>query len=430
MSRSYLPRIVDKELEDYLEAFGAVLITGPKWCGKTTSASQKAKSILKLQDPDKTLGYLMTAETKPTLLLEGEKPRLIDEWQMAPVLWDAVRTSVDDIGEEGLYILTGSTAVDESKIMHSGTGRIARLKMLPMSLYESEESSGTISLISLFNDDKYNIDGKRSDLTIENLVFAACRGGWPSSLGKKSDRAKLLVASAYVDNIIESDVSSIDGISRDPVKVRSLLRSYARNIGTTATNKTILRDINANTNLSEAAFYDYVKALNRLFVIDDIPAWNPSIRSKTSIRSLNKKMFIDPSIMTAALGLTPSVLLQDFNTFGFIFENLCIRDLKVYAMSLGAEISYYRDRMDLEVDAVLHLQDGRFALIEFKLGSNQIEQGAKHLLEVVTLIKKANKTKKGLSLREPNLLIIITGGDLAYTREDGVKIIPIGCLKN
>ncbi len=430
MSRSYLPRIVDKELEDYLEAFGAVLITGPKWCGKTTSASQKAKSILKLQDPDKTLGYLMTAETKPTLLLEGEKPRLIDEWQMAPVLWDAVRTSVDDIGEEGLYILTGSTAVDESKIMHSGTGRIARLKMLPMSLYESEESSGTISLISLFNDDKYNIDGKRSDLTIENLVFAACRGGWPSSLGKKSDRAKLLVASAYVDNIIESDVSSIDGISRDPIKVRSLLRSYARNIGTTATNKTILRDINANTNLSEAAFYDYVKALNRLFVIDDIPAWNPSIRSKTSIRSLNKKMFIDPSIMTAALGLTPSVLLQDFNTFGFIFENLCIRDLKVYAMSLGAEISYYRDRMDLEVDAVLHLQDGRFALIEFKLGSNQIEQGAKHLLEVVTLIKKANKTKKGLSLREPNLLIIITGGDLAYTREDGVKIIPIGCLKN
>ena len=427
---NYYSRIVDEELDIFLDAFGAVLITGPKWCGKTTSATQKAKSILKLQDPDKSLGYLKTAETKPSLLLKGENPRLIDEWQMAPVIWDAVRTFIDDKGEDGLFILTGSTSVDESKIMHSGTGRIARLKMLPMSLYESKESNGLVSLNKLFKEHKYDIDGIKSALTIEKLVFAACRGGWPSSLNKKTDRAKLLVARAYVDNIIESDISSVNNTNRNSTKVRSLLKSYARNIGTIASNKTILEDINANTSFSSSAYYDYLNALHRLFVINDIPAWNPSIRSKTSIRSTNKRMFVDPSIMVASLGLSPDMLLQDFNTFGFIFENLCIRDLTVYAMALGGKISYYRDRSDLEVDAVLHLDDGRYALIEFKLGSKGIEEGASHLLEVVDLINKANESKKGQSLKEPDLLIIITGGDMAYTRSDGVKIIPIGCLKD
>lgn len=430
MIQNYLPRVIDKELDDYLAAFGAVLITGPKWCGKTTTASSKANSILKLQDPDKSKGYLLAAETKPSLLLEGPKPRLIDEWQMAPVLWDAVRTSVDEIGKEGLYILTGSTTVDESKIMHTGTGRIARLKMLPMSLFESKESNGAISLKDLFNKKKYNIDGIKSSLSIEDLVFAACRGGWPASIFKKPKKAQLLVAESYVDNIIEIDISTVDGKERNKIKTRNLLMSYARNIATIASNKTIIKDINKNTNFSETSFYEYVNALNRLYVIEDIPAWNPSIRSKTSIRSNSKKMFIDPSIAVTSLGLSPDILLQDFQTFGFIFEALCIRDLKVYASSLGGRISYYRDRMNLEVDAVLHLKDGRFALIEFKLGSSQIDEGAKHLLKVASLIKKANEKNKSLKLREPDLLIIITGGEIAYTRKNGVKVIPIGCLRD
>jgi uncharacterized protein len=425
----YLPRIIDTVLDDYLEAFGAVLLTGPKWCGKTTSASQKAKSMLKLQDPDTAIGYLKTAEIKPSLLLKGENPRLIDEWQMAPVLWDAVRNFIDDSGKEGLFILTGSTSVDEASIMHSGTGRIARLQMLPMSLFESNESNGSISLHDLMSDKNYDIDGRISDLSIENLVFAACRGGWPSSLSKNSDKAKLLVAKVYVDSIIETDISTIDNTKRDPTKVHSVLRSYARNIGTLTSNKTIIDDINTNNSISQSAFYEYVNALNRLFVIHDIPAWNPSIRSKTAIRSTTKKMFIDPSIMIASLRLSPEVLLQDFHTFGFIFENLCIRDLSVYAMSSGGRISYYNDRSNLEVDAVLHLDDGRYAMIEFKLGSTGIEKGASHLLKVEHLIKKANKQRKGLGLREPEALIIITGGKIAYTRPDGVKIVPIGCLK-
>ena len=430
MHTTYLVRNIDSELESYLEAFGAVLITGPKWCGKTTSASMKAKSILKLQDPDKSQGYLLTAQTKPSLLLVGDKPRLIDEWQMAPVLWDAIRTSVDDLRTEGLYILTGSTVVDESKIMHTGTGRIARLMMYPMSLFESKESNGSISLKQLFNDKNYNIDGIKSNLTIENLIFATCRGGWPSSLTKKTETAKLLVAKSYLDNIIQTDISAVDGKKREPLKVQYLLRSYARNIGTISSNKTIIDDVNSNTSLSESAYYEYINALNKLYVIEDIPAWNPSIRSKTSIRSSNKRMFIDPSIAAAALGVSPQMLSQDFETFGFMFENLCIRDLKVYVSSFGGNLSYYRDRMNLEVDAVLHLNDGRFALIEFKLGTKQIEEAAKHLLEVVDLIRKANETRSSHKLKEPDLLMIITGGEIAYTREDGIKIVPIGCLKH
>ena len=428
MQKEYKKRVIDNELDDYLEAFGAVLITGPKWCGKTTTAEQKAESMLKLQDPDTSLGYLTTADTKPSLLLIGDKPRLIDEWQMAPVLWDAVRTSVDELQEEGLYILTGSTTVDEKLIMHTGTGRIARLEMLPMSLYESGDSNGIISLKNLFDDKDYIIDGKKSLLSIEELIFVTCRGGWPSSLSKKSKNAKLLVAKSYLDNIILSDISTVDGKVKDPRKVAQLLKSYSRNIATTVTNKTIIQDVNANINLSETMFYEYINALNKLFVISNLSAWNPAIRSKTAIRSLEKKMFVDPSIAVSALGLSPETLIQDLNTFGFLFENLCVRDLKVYSMSLGGELSYYRDRMNLEVDAVLHLEDGRYALIEFKLGNKQIQKGAEHLIEVSNLIDKANQKNK-IQIRKPDLLIIITGGEIAYNREDGVKIIPIGCLK-
>ena len=430
MSINYLERVIDDMLKMQLEAMGAVLIVGPKWCGKTTTALQEAKSVLKMQDPDKKDAYLATAQTKPSLLLIGDNPRLIDEWQIAPVLWDAVRTTVDERNKEGLFILTGSTVVDESTIMHSGTGRISRMMMRPMSLYESLESNGKISLQQLFDDNSLEIDGVSSSLTIEQLIFSACRGGWPSSLNKKTERAQLFVANSYLDNICEHDVSSVDGIKKEPNKIRALLRSYGRNIATTATNKTILSDINTNFSMSETSLYKYLNALQRIFVIDDIPAWSPSIRSKTSIRSANKKMFIDPSIVVASLNLSPPLLMQDLHTFGFIFENLCIRDLKVYSNAMGGVVSYYHDRFGLEADAVLHLKDGRYALIEFKLGSKDIEKGAHHLLELGNLIREYNKKNKGSKLREPDLFIIITGGDMAYTRKDGVKIIPVGCLKD
>jgi predicted AAA+ superfamily ATPase len=430
MAKNYLPRIVDKLLEQHLDASGAVLIAGPKWCGKTTTAQQQAKSILKLQDPDMTNAYLATADIKPSLLLQGENPRLIDEWQMAPVLWDAIRTAVDERGEEGLFILTGSTSVDESSIMHTGTGRISRMVMYPMSLYESQESGGDISLRELFENRDLMIDGITSRLSVENLVFAACRGGWPSSLRKKTDAAKLFEAQNYITNICESDASTVDGIRRSPERVKAILRSYARNISTVATIKTILQDVSSNfTDISEQTLFSYLNALERLFVIEDIPAWCPSIRSATAIRAGYKRGFTDPSMVAAALQLSPGQLLLDLNTFGFIFEVLCIRDLRAYSSALGGHLSYYRDRYGLEADCVLHLPDGRYALIEFKLGNKGIEEGAAHLLKLNRLIGQANEDKRA-NLREPDLLMIITGGEMAYTRKDGVKIIPIGCLKD
>lgn len=429
--KDYWNRIVDRELELRLEAFGATLIVGPKWCGKTTTAEEKAKSVLKMQDPDMRDGYLATAKAKPSLLLKGENPRLIDEWQEAPVLWDAVRTAVDDRQEEGLFILTGSTSVDDSQIHHSGTGRISRLKMYPMSLYESRESNGSISLKELFEHPEMDIDGIMSDMRIEDLIFAACRGGWPSALRKKSDAAKLIVASDYLKNVCETDISTVDGVTRNPVLAELILKSYARNISTLAKKNSIYKDVAANVeSLSMPTLDSYITALTRLFVIEDIDAWCPAIRSATTIRSGKKRAFVDPSIAVAALGLSPDYLEKDLKTFGFIFECMCIRDLKVYSQALKGKVSYYHDRYDLEADAVLHIGDGRYALIEFKLGSAEIEEGAKHLLKIKELVQMYNKTEKQVALREPDLLLVITGGNMAYTRQDGVKIIPIGCLKD
>ena len=427
----YLPRIVDNELDLRLDAFGATLIVGPKWCGKTTTGEQKANSILRMQDPDKQEGYLSTAAAKPSLLLKGANPRLIDEWQVAPVLWDAVRVAVDAQQREGLFILTGSTSVDNSKIMHSGTGRISRMKMYPMSLFESRESNGSVSLKSLFDDKKIDIDGTSSDLSVERLIFAACRGGWPASLRRKSDAARLMIAKDYINNICESDISTVDGVQRNPTWTNMILKSYARNVSSLAKKTNIYKDVAANADSMTAATMDsYLNALEKLFVIEDIDAWCPAIRSASTIRSGKKRGFTDPSIAVAALGLTPSLLQTDLKTFGFIFECLCIRDLKVYSQALGGRLSYYHDRYDLEADAVLHLDDGRFALIEFKLGSREIEEGAQHLLEITELIRKHNDREKQSVLREPDLLIVITGGEIAYTRKDGVKIIPIGTLRD
>ena len=422
---------MDRELALRLEAFGATLIVGPKWCGKTTTGEQQAKSVLRMQDPDRREGYLATASTKPSLLLRGENPRLIDEWQVAPVLWDAVRTVVDQRQEEGLFILTASTSVDNSKIMHSGTGRISRMKMYPMSLFESVESNGSVSLKALFDDPSLDVDGVTSDLSIEGLIFAACRGGWPGALHRKSDAARLLIARDYVNNICETDISTVDGVQRNPVWTSMILRSYARNISTLAKKTNIYRDVAANADSMTSVTMDsYLNALEKLFVIEDVDAWCPAIRSATTIRSGKKRAFTDPSIAVAAMGLTPQYLETDLKTFGFLFECLCIRDLRDYSQALGGKLSYYHDRYDLEADAVLHLDDGRYALIEFKLGSREIQEGAEHLLQLKHLIQKYNEKEAQVPLREPDLLMIVTGGEMAYTREDGVKIIPIGTLRD
>lgn len=399
---------------------------------------QQAKSVIRLQDPDRRAGYLATARTKPSILLKGETPRLIDEWQDAPVLWDAVRMAVDERGLKGQFILTGSTVIDEKRNrgeehqrLHTGTGRISSMMMYPMSLYESKESSGAISLRALFDHADIDIDGIASSLTIEDIILAACRGGWPESLGAMSDRAKLLIAKDYVNAVCEEDVSKIDNVQRNPTLARLILRSYARNICTLVQKTKMLADVSGEMeSTSIKTFEDYVGALERLFVIEDIPAWSPAIRSATSIRSSKKRCFVDPSIAVAVLGASPQSLELDLRTFGFIFECLCIRDLRAYSQSLGGQVSYYRDRYGLEADVVLHLGDGRYALIECKLGSREVEEGARHLLEIKRLVQERNANEKQVPLREPDLLMVLTGGEFAYRRDDGVYVVPIGCLKD
>ncbi len=427
MTANYMPRVCDDELRQKLETFGAVHIVGPKWCGKTTTAKQFAKSCIEMQDPDKRDSYIETARIQPSNLLIGKNPRLIDEWQVAPNLWDAVRVSVDRRNQEGLYILTGSNSIDKSKIMHTGTGRIDTLNMYPMSLYESGESNGQVSLEGLFR--KEFPDNCISDLSLDELIFCACRGGWPSSLNKKNDLSKLMIVQSYYEGLCHEDISNVDELKRDETLTRLLLRSYARNISTMASNRSILNDINANIVMSESTYYDYVKTLKKLYVIQDVDAWCPSIRSKNVIQSKEKKEFVDPSLAVAALGVNPDYFKTDLKTFGFIFETLCIRDLKIYSNALGGKVSYYHDRYGLEADCVLHLRDGKYALIEFKLGSYAIDEGAKHLLKIEGLIKKHNEEGE-TKLRLPDLKIVITGSQYGYLRPDDIYVIPIGCLKN
>ena len=426
---NYMPRIVDSELDLRLRAVGATVIVGPKWCGKTTTAKQKARSVLEMQDPDLQEGYLKLAATKPSLLLEGANPRLIDEWQLAPVLWDAVRVSVDRRKEKGLYLLTGSVVVDENKIKHTGIGRISRLEMDTMSLFETGESSGEVSLKGLFDDPTAFVDGAKGKLSVEELVFAVCRGGWPSSLEAVGDDAKLFVATDYFNNVVEVDISRVDGVGRDSALAAQLLRSYARNISTLATKVSIRKDVLSVREVSMPTVDSYLSALRKLFVINDVEAWCPAIRSATDIRASHKRGFSDPSIAVAAMGVGPEYFRTDFKTFGFLFESLVLRDLRVYSHAMGGRISYYRDRYGLEADAVLHLKDGRYAIIEIKLGSNEIEEGAEHLTEIVRLIAEYNKSEAQCPLRMPDLLMVITGGEHAYTREDGVIVCPISALR-
>ncbi len=428
----YYARVADQMLRDRLEAFGAILIEGPKWTGKTTTAEQQAKSVVKMQDPDKASEYLATASAKPSLLLKGEQPRLIDEWQDAPVLWDAVRTAVDySGGTPGQYILTGSNTVDKTKIHHTGTGRITRMMMYPMSLWESKDSSGEVSLHELFYNPDYDIDGATSKLDIPDLIRVACRGGWPATL-QLNPKASMMIAKDYVNSVCKQDISAVDNKQRNPKIAMQIIRSYARNISTLAKKTNILTDVTASENidLSMVTFDDYVGALEKLFVIQDIDAWCPAIRSKSVIRSAPKRCFSDPSIAVAAMNVNADGLETQLKTFGFIFEQMCARDLRAYTADFDSHLSYYRDRYGLEADLVLHLADGRYALIECKLGSHEIDDGAKHLLEIKRLIQEYNKTEKQVPLREPELMIVMTGGQMAYTRPDGVKVIPLACLKD
>lgn len=423
--KNYRKRIADDVLKRKLEGKGAVMIEGPKWCGKTTTAEQIAGSVLYMDDPEKKEQNIAMSELNPKRLLKGETPRLIDEWQLAPKLWDAIRFEVDHRGEMGQFVLTGSAVPPETKdITHSGTGRFSWLTMRPMSLYESGDSTGEVSLKELF-DGTTDIDGD-SNLSIERLAFLVCRGGWPRALDMR-DEIALDQAMDYYYAVVNSDISRVDNIQKNPEKVHRLMRSYARNQGGQVPNTVLAQDIMASdeTTINEETVASYVNALRKIFVIEDMPAWNPNLRSKTAIRSSDTRYYIDPSIAVAALGLGPNDLLNDLKTFGFLFETLCIRDLRVFADVLNGGVYHYRDKEGQECDAVVHLRNGKYGLIEIKLGGDKlIEDGAQNLKVMETKID----TEK---MKSPSFLMVLTGtGDYAYRRQDGVYVVPIGCLKD
>lgn len=424
----YYNRLCDDLLLRKLRSSGAVLIEGPKWCGKTSTGVQHAKSVIYLQDPDKRKSYIEMADTKPSLLLQGDTPHLIDEWQTIPVLWDAVRYAVDQRGEMGQFILTGSTTplgddTSENKIMHSGTGRIARMRMYTMSLWESRDSSGDVSLEALFEGEKNSDVYAESNLSIEDIAYLICRGGWPGVLQLEKQDA-LDVAYNYVDEVINLDVQRVDDTEKNPERVRQVLRSYARNISTMTTATTIMQDVKANDiSITDKTLSNYLAALRRLFVIEDLKAWQPSLRSKTGIRTSDKRHFTDPSIATALLELNPQSILDDFNLFGYLFEDLCVRDLRAYIQTLRGSVFHYHDNSGMESDIVLRLYDGRWALVEVKTGSKQIDEAATNLVKLASTIDTAK-------IGEPSFLMVLTGGQCAYRRKDGVYVVPIGCLKN
>lgn len=422
--KKYIKRISDDLLEANLRAFGGVLIEGVKGCGKTTSAKRMAKSTIEFQDEEKRDMYLAIARDHPSELLKGARPRLFDEWQDAPKIWGAIRKSIDDEQLIGAYILTGSSS-SKVNTPHTGTLRIARMKMYPMSLFESGDSNGTVSLIDLF--DKADLfETCQSDLSFEDIKYVVCRGGWPSTLSIKNKEDKLLVAESLFNQTCEADIQNISNKRRNVTTTKKILRSYSRNICTFAKKATIYQD----SGITENTLNDYLEDLIKLNIVCDIDAWCPAIRSKDAMRSSPKRNLIDPSLACAALGIGPEYFINDYQILGFLFESLCIRDLKIYSSAHGGEVSYYHDRYGLEADAVLHLKDGRFALIEIKLGQSEIDIGAVHLNKIESLIKEHNKTEKQNKLRLPDLKLVITGTEYGYRRDDGVLVVPIGCLRN
>lgn len=424
--KEYKKRVADNILASKLEAVGAVLIEGPKYCGKTTLAKQQAGSVLEMADPETKEQNLALARTNISRLLVGETPRLIDEWQMATQFWDAVRNEVDKRDEDGQFMLTGSAVPpDDSDIYHSGTGRMGWLRLRTMSLWESGDSTGEVSLSELF-ENADTVDGE-SKLDLDRLAFVTCRGGWPRAATKKNERAALMQAREYFTAVTKSDISRADGVQRNEELAKRLMRSYARNQGSQASAGTILEDIKSNEadDLGENTIYSYIKALKKIFVIEDACAWNPNLRSKTAIRTSDTRYFTDPSIATAALGLGPKDLINDMRTFGLIFETLCMRDLRVYASSLDGDVYHFRDKNGLECDAVVHLPNGKYGLIEVKIGGNDlISEGAESLKKLASNID----TEK---MKAPSFMMVLTGiGQYAYKREDCVLVVPIGSLRD
>ncbi len=420
----YRKRIADEILKRKLEGKGAVLIAGPKWCGKTTTAEQIAKSVLYMDDPEKKEQNIIMAEINPKRLLKGETPRLIDEWQLAPKLWDAIRFEVDHRGELGQFVITGSSVPpNTNEITHSGTGRFSWLTMRPMSLFESEESTGEVSLTDLF-DKVSEIDGE-SKLNIDRLAFIVCRGGWPKSIDMR-DEIALEQAIDYLDAVINFDINRVDNVKKNPERVLKLMRSYARNQGSQVPNTVLAKDININDEnvITDETVASYLNALRKIYVVEDMTAWNPNLRSKTAIRTSDTRYYVDPSIAAAALGIGPNDLINDLKTFGFLFETLCVRDLRIYADSLNGKVYHYRDKDGQECDAVVHLKNGKYGLIEIKLGGDKlIEDGANSLKSLAAKID----TEK---MNKPSFLMVLIGlGDYAYRRYDGVFVVPIGCLK-
>ncbi len=417
----YIPRIVDTILENKLEYMGAVVIEGPKWCGKSTTARQFCKSLIELQDPDKKIQYDNINDTKPSLFLEGDKPRLLDEWQMYPVIWDSIRVDVDHTGLKGQYILTGSAKPTENGIMHTGTGRITKILMRPMSLFESGDSNGKVSLSEI-------IAGKEisgiSNLDFDGIIDVMMRGGWPESLNIQGDN-QYKIAKEYVQSLLNEDVKYVDGVERDRLKMQALLKSVSRNVSTSINKSTIMHDV-LNVFLGEVSrptVDDYLSTLEKLFVLEYLPATNLNLRSTVQLRKSPKLELIDPSIVIAALGLKREDLLNDLNFTGFIFENMCYRDLKIYAESINAELFYYRDNKDYEVDFILKTENGKWGAIEVKMGAKQIEEAAINLKKVK---EKVDIDKCG----EPSFLLVLTASELSYVREDGIYVVSIGNLKN
>ena len=424
--KQYKNRVIDRLLADKLEAMGAVLIEGPKYCGKTTTGEQQARSVLYMADPETKDRNLTMASTNIKRLLAGDTPRLIDEWQIAPKLWDAIRFEVDHRGEDGQFMLTGSAVpASTSEIFHSGTGRFGWIKMRTMSLWESGDSTGDVSLGGLFSSEN-EVDGT-SNLEIRRIAFLVCRGGWPKASLKTNESAALIEAREYVESVCRNDISRVDDVQRNAELTRRLMRSYSRHQGAQVSVATILADIKSNeaSDTTEATVASYINALKRIFVIEDMAAWNPNLRSKTAIRSSDTRYFTDPSIAAAALGLGPDDLLDDPNTFGLLFETMAVRDLRVYAEALDGQVYHYRDKNGLECDAIVHLRNGRYGLIEIKLGGdNLIEAGA------TTLKKLASKIDTD-KMKSPSFMMVLTAiGEYAYRRLDGVLVVPIGCLRD
>ena len=424
--KQYKNRVIDRLLADKLEAMGAVLIEGPKYCGKTTTGEQQARSVLYMADPEIKDRNLTMASTNIKRLLAGDTPRLIDEWQIAPKLWDAIRFEVDHRGEDGQFMLTGSAApASTSEIFHSGTGRFGWIKMRTMSLWESGDSTGDVSLGGLFSSEN-EVDGT-SNLEIRRIAFLVCRGGWPKASLKTNESAALIEAREYVESVCRNDISRVDDVQRNAELTLRLMRSYSRHQGAQVSVATILADIKSNeaSDTTEATVASYINALKRIFVIEDMAAWNPNLRSKTAIRSSDTRYFTDPSIAAAALGLGPDDLLDDPNTFGLLFETMAVRDLRVYAEALDGQVYHYRDKNGLECDAIVHLRNGRYGLIEIKLGGdNLIEAGA------TTLKKLASKIDTD-KMKSPSFMMVLTAiGEYVYRRLDGVLVVPIGCLRD